>query len=120
MDVTFDRLVEISVILGIAFVYPDVQWALLLLKCFHYLFDYYFSYSWSCLRKTRNEKLLLSSRISRKNGRIYFFNTYDDLAKIFTSNHLNLFCSRGFYRVSTIFRSKKNFKVRELSYNEKI
>lgn len=32
MDVTFDRLVEISVILGIAFVFPDVQWALLLLS----------------------------------------------------------------------------------------
>ncbi|MCA1320941.1 CDP-alcohol phosphatidyltransferase family protein [Bacillus tianshenii] len=32
MDVTFDRLVEISVILGIAFAIPDVQWALLLLS----------------------------------------------------------------------------------------
>jgi archaetidylinositol phosphate synthase len=32
MDVTFDRLVEISVILGVAFKYPDVQWALLLLS----------------------------------------------------------------------------------------
>jgi phosphatidylglycerophosphate synthase len=32
MDVTFDRLVEISVILGIAFLYPDLQWALLLLS----------------------------------------------------------------------------------------
>ncbi|WP_246943180.1 CDP-alcohol phosphatidyltransferase family protein [Bacillus pinisoli] len=32
MDVTFDRLVEISVILGIAFVYPEIQWALLLLS----------------------------------------------------------------------------------------
>ncbi|MCG3084346.1 CDP-alcohol phosphatidyltransferase family protein [Anoxybacillus sp. LAT_35] len=32
MDVTFDRVVEISVILGIAFKYPHVQWALLLLS----------------------------------------------------------------------------------------
>ncbi|UII54153.1 CDP-alcohol phosphatidyltransferase family protein [Cytobacillus spongiae] len=32
MDVTFDRLVEISVILGIAFLYPELQWALLLLS----------------------------------------------------------------------------------------
>ncbi|WP_026690612.1 CDP-alcohol phosphatidyltransferase family protein [Alteribacter aurantiacus] len=32
MDVTFDRLVEISVILGLAFLYPDVMWALLLLS----------------------------------------------------------------------------------------
>ncbi|WP_404460320.1 CDP-alcohol phosphatidyltransferase family protein [Sutcliffiella horikoshii] len=32
MDVTFDRLVEISVILGVAFVYPEIQWALLLLS----------------------------------------------------------------------------------------
>ncbi|KIQ94282.1 Inner membrane protein YnjF [Anoxybacillus thermarum] len=32
MDVTFDRIVEISVILGIAFKYPHVQWALLLLS----------------------------------------------------------------------------------------
>ncbi|QPC48171.1 CDP-alcohol phosphatidyltransferase family protein [Mangrovibacillus cuniculi] len=32
MDVTFDRIVEISVILGLAFRYPDVMWALLLLS----------------------------------------------------------------------------------------
>lgn len=32
MDVTFDRLVEISVILGVAFAIPNVQWALLLLS----------------------------------------------------------------------------------------
>ncbi|MBM7096501.1 CDP-alcohol phosphatidyltransferase family protein [Bacillus sp. H-16] len=32
MDVTFDRLVEVSVILGLAFLYPDVMWALLLLS----------------------------------------------------------------------------------------
>ncbi|GGJ81404.1 phosphatidylglycerophosphate synthase [Anoxybacillus voinovskiensis] len=32
MDITFDRIVEISVILGIAFKYPHVQWALLLLS----------------------------------------------------------------------------------------
>ncbi|PYZ97263.1 CDP-alcohol phosphatidyltransferase [Alteribacter lacisalsi] len=32
MDVTFDRLVESSVILGLAFLYPDVMWALLLLS----------------------------------------------------------------------------------------
>ncbi|WP_243385271.1 CDP-alcohol phosphatidyltransferase family protein [Bacillus kexueae] len=32
MDVTFDRIVEISVILGIAFRHPEVQWALLLLS----------------------------------------------------------------------------------------
>ncbi|WP_243292341.1 CDP-alcohol phosphatidyltransferase family protein [Bacillus sp. FJAT-47783] len=31
MDVTFDRIVEISVLLGIAFRFPDIQWALLLL-----------------------------------------------------------------------------------------
>ena len=31
MDITFDRLVEISVILGIAFRFPELQWALLLL-----------------------------------------------------------------------------------------
>ncbi|RKL69252.1 CDP-alcohol phosphatidyltransferase [Salipaludibacillus neizhouensis] len=32
MDVTFDRLVEISVILGIAFRFPELQWALLILS----------------------------------------------------------------------------------------
>ncbi|MCA1066328.1 CDP-alcohol phosphatidyltransferase family protein [Rossellomorea sp. AcN35-11] len=32
MDVTFDRIVEISVILGIAFLHPDIMWALLLLS----------------------------------------------------------------------------------------
>lgn len=32
LDVTLDRLVEISVILGLAFAYPDVMWALLLLS----------------------------------------------------------------------------------------
>jgi archaetidylinositol phosphate synthase len=32
MDITFDRLVEISVILGLAFVHPEIQWALLLLS----------------------------------------------------------------------------------------
>ncbi|TMW71671.1 CDP-alcohol phosphatidyltransferase family protein [Alteribacter natronophilus] len=32
MDVTFDRLVEISVILGLAFLFPEVMWALLLLS----------------------------------------------------------------------------------------
>ncbi|WP_335872353.1 CDP-alcohol phosphatidyltransferase family protein [Bacillus sp. 2205SS5-2] len=32
MDITFDRLVEISVILGIAFFHPEVMWALLLLS----------------------------------------------------------------------------------------
>jgi len=32
MDVTFDRIVEISVILGVAFRFPDIQWALLLLS----------------------------------------------------------------------------------------
>ncbi|PSL42606.1 phosphatidylglycerophosphate synthase [Salsuginibacillus halophilus] len=31
MDVTFDRLVELSVILGLAFLVPEAQWALLLL-----------------------------------------------------------------------------------------
>lgn len=31
MDVTFDRIVEISVILGVAFLYPDIMWAALLL-----------------------------------------------------------------------------------------
>ncbi|WP_018924275.1 CDP-alcohol phosphatidyltransferase family protein [Salsuginibacillus kocurii] len=32
LDVTFDRLVEISVILGIAYLHPDMLWALLLLS----------------------------------------------------------------------------------------
>jgi archaetidylinositol phosphate synthase len=32
LDVSFDRLVEISVILGLAFRFPDVMWALLLLS----------------------------------------------------------------------------------------
>ncbi|KUP04517.1 CDP-alcohol phosphatidyltransferase [Bacillus coahuilensis m2-6] len=32
MDITFDRIVEISVILGVAFVHPDSMWALLLLS----------------------------------------------------------------------------------------
>lgn len=32
MDITFDRVVEISVILGIAFVHPEVMWPLLLLS----------------------------------------------------------------------------------------
>lgn len=32
LDVSFDRLVEISVILGLAFLFPDVMWALLLLS----------------------------------------------------------------------------------------
>ncbi|MCA1031497.1 CDP-alcohol phosphatidyltransferase family protein [Bacillus timonensis] len=32
LDITFDRLVEISVILGVAFRFPDIQWALLLLS----------------------------------------------------------------------------------------
>ncbi|MGD7046505.1 CDP-alcohol phosphatidyltransferase family protein [Jeotgalibacillus proteolyticus] len=31
MDVTFDRIVEISVILGVAFLLPDILWAALLL-----------------------------------------------------------------------------------------
>lgn len=33
MDITFDRLVEISVILGVALRYPEVQFELLLLTC---------------------------------------------------------------------------------------
>ncbi|MGE6756093.1 CDP-alcohol phosphatidyltransferase family protein [Rossellomorea sp. NPDC071047] len=32
MDVTFDRIVEISVILGVAFIHPEIMWALLLLS----------------------------------------------------------------------------------------
>jgi phosphatidylglycerophosphate synthase len=32
LDVSFDRLVEISVILGLAFRFPEVMWALLLLS----------------------------------------------------------------------------------------
>ncbi|KZZ85794.1 CDP-alcohol phosphatidyltransferase family protein [Bacillus sp. SJS] len=32
LDITFDRVVEISVILGLAFAYPEAQWALLLLS----------------------------------------------------------------------------------------
>ncbi|TMU83740.1 CDP-alcohol phosphatidyltransferase family protein [Bacillus sp. BHET2] len=32
MDVTFDRIVEISVILGVALLHPDIMWALLLLS----------------------------------------------------------------------------------------
>jgi len=32
LDVTLDRLVEISVILGLAFAFPEVMWALLLLS----------------------------------------------------------------------------------------
>lgn len=32
LDVSFDRLVEISVILGLAFKYPDAMWVLLLLS----------------------------------------------------------------------------------------
>lgn len=32
LDITFDRLVEISVILGLAFRFPDSMWALLLLS----------------------------------------------------------------------------------------
>lgn len=32
LDVTLDRLVEISVIIGIAFTFPDLMWALLLLS----------------------------------------------------------------------------------------
>ncbi|MGM0754223.1 MAG: CDP-alcohol phosphatidyltransferase family protein [Bacillota bacterium] len=32
MDVTFDRIVEISVILGVAFLHPDIMWAILLLS----------------------------------------------------------------------------------------
>lgn len=32
LDISFDRLVEISVILGLAFRFPDAQWALLLLS----------------------------------------------------------------------------------------
>lgn len=32
LDVTLDRLVEISVIIGIAFAFPDLMWALLLLS----------------------------------------------------------------------------------------
>ncbi|XQY92947.1 CDP-alcohol phosphatidyltransferase family protein [Metabacillus sp. HB246100] len=32
LDITFDRIVEISVILGLAFAFPDSQWALLLLS----------------------------------------------------------------------------------------
>ncbi|TFD98317.1 CDP-alcohol phosphatidyltransferase family protein [Jeotgalibacillus sp. R-1-5s-1] len=31
MDVTFDRIVEISVILGVAFLHPEIMWAALLL-----------------------------------------------------------------------------------------
>ncbi|WP_392454210.1 CDP-alcohol phosphatidyltransferase family protein [Chryseomicrobium aureum] len=33
LDVSYDRLVEISVIIGLAFLYPDSMWALLLLAC---------------------------------------------------------------------------------------
>ncbi|AZB44060.1 CDP-alcohol phosphatidyltransferase family protein [Bacillus sp. FJAT-42376] len=32
LDITFDRIVEISVILGLAFAFPSAQWALLLLS----------------------------------------------------------------------------------------
>lgn len=32
LDITFDRVVEISVIVGLAFAFPDSQWALLLLS----------------------------------------------------------------------------------------
>src|SRR5690606_30175145 len=32
LDISFDRLVEISVIIGLAFRYPDSMWALLLLS----------------------------------------------------------------------------------------
>lgn len=32
LDVSYDRLVEISVILGLAFLYPDAMWALLILS----------------------------------------------------------------------------------------
>lgn len=32
MDVTFDRLVEISVLLGLAFLFPDLMWLFLLLS----------------------------------------------------------------------------------------
>lgn len=33
LDITFDRVVEISVILGLAAAFPEAQWALLLLSC---------------------------------------------------------------------------------------
>lgn len=33
LDISYDRLVEISVIVGLAFLYPDSMWALLLLAC---------------------------------------------------------------------------------------
>ncbi|MCD7032655.1 CDP-alcohol phosphatidyltransferase family protein [Metabacillus sp. GX 13764] len=33
LDITFDRIVEISVIIGLAFAHPEAQWALLLLAC---------------------------------------------------------------------------------------
>ncbi|PJK17309.1 CDP-alcohol phosphatidyltransferase [Chryseomicrobium excrementi] len=33
LDISYDRVVEISVILGLAFLYPDSMWALLLLAC---------------------------------------------------------------------------------------
>lgn len=32
LDITFDRVVEISVIIGLSFAFPDSQWALLLLS----------------------------------------------------------------------------------------
>lgn len=33
LDITFDRIVEISVILGLGFAFPNAQWALMLLAC---------------------------------------------------------------------------------------
>lgn len=33
LDISYDRVVEISVIVGLAFLYPDSMWALLLLAC---------------------------------------------------------------------------------------
>jgi archaetidylinositol phosphate synthase len=62
MDVTFDRLVEISVILGVAFKYPDVQWALLLLSVSIIFFDYSVFNGWCCFGEKRHEIVLLSSR----------------------------------------------------------
>lgn len=95
-DITFDRIVELSVIVGLATKFPEVQFMLLLLTA-----------SIVLSMTIRHEKLLLPSWTCRKNRRLYSFLLHDFNTRLVMVDDRLVRYYRAVHGVTTIYGSEK-------------
>ncbi len=120
LDITFDRIVEISVLLGLAFAFPESQWALLLLSV-SIIISMTVFLTVGATSKKRNEKsFYYQAGLAERTEGFILFSLMILFSEYLTQLTLLFFAIILFTAVQRLLEAKRIFTEQEADQNEEI